>query len=971
MHQIQRPIDHEPTPRTDAILAQILAAVECGEAIDLEQEIANHPDIAQELRAALIALHRGLDAMRLVVGVAAPFPERIGDYQLTWRIGKGGEGASVFRAIRLPGQEVVALKVLPPAGDPRQTRRFVMQQQFAALHHRNIVPVLDAGEVDSFHFLAMELMACGTAAALLSGIRSADREAGGDPTKRPHSPGVGARIPLPWPLRPEDPTYVRWAVTVACGVAQALQEAHRSGLLHRDIKPSNILLAADGTARLADFGLARSTTGSDLTRTGETPGTRPYMSPEQLDASGKIDERTDLYSLGATLFELLTLRRPLEDPARPSLTDTELIDRIRYVRPVDARKLNPAVPADLAALVASLLEKVPEDRPASAASVAQDLERFLAGRAMKARPLRWPRRAMRLARRHPRATAIVSALSVTIGIALSFAAAAARENAVILLDRQRLNRRAVEASLRGYTDAKGGGDWTRRQVAAALAQESLLGLLRLQNDPADIDASLCDLADLLLEQGNTHEAGNVLQEAAGSDHDPRLQARVAALRSRLKLLQEPKRAADLLDSQAKLLAAQDGEQSRSVARTARIVRQLVQHRVIEAPGMVDTAAAWESEPVPCVNADGGIGLWQWQVGMRMVARLPEEQASYWRKPHGPWSSVLLVQPGTAGSGSTAPAYHCLLCVGNRLWRFTVTSDQSAPSGCVDIDEAIISPQDQSLVASLHVLDVDALRRPVTVYVAKRGGAEAINSDDALVDFSCSRATVVPSLRIRAATTAFVPLAGDPMRYVLGLGEWSGFGFAFVERAESGLSPLGLQRVGYVSDLATLTNSGAGSGTFLASKGTAWHSSSLFEARQRKEWQTGVHLVRLTSQPELRLERLCGDVDFDDRWRWTINVVPEVRPSGPDDGLVHVAVCTTEERSDSEVRVYAASGPVQTSDGGGLALLARFTSPMPFGFGLLKRNLDRNPDDEILLAHGRWADRRDAYQIDVLGLEDQP
>jgi len=176
--------------------------------------------------------------------------------------------------------------------------------------------------------------------------------------------------------------HCRAAATLGIQAAQALEHAHQNGVLHRDIKPSNLLIDLGGKLWVADFGLARIQGDSQLTQTGDLIGTLRYMSPEQaLGRRGLIDERVDVYALGATLYELLTLR-----PAFAGDDRAELIDRIAHQESVAPRRINPTIPADLETIVLKAMAKELANRYATAQDLANDLEQYLSGEPIKARP---------------------------------------------------------------------------------------------------------------------------------------------------------------------------------------------------------------------------------------------------------------------------------------------------------------------------------------------------------------------------------------------------------------------------------------------------------------------------------------------------------------------------------------------------------------------------------------------------------
>jgi eukaryotic-like serine/threonine-protein kinase len=208
---------------------------------------------------------------------------------------------------------------------------------------------------------------------------------------------------------PRGSAYFRWVASVGFQAADALAHAHHQGVIHRDVKPSNLLIDAKGSIWVTDFGLARRLADPGLTHHDSLLGTPRYMSPEQARTAGKIDGRTDVYSLGATLYELLTLRPPFDGQSA-----AELVDQIGRDDPIPPRHLEPRVPRDLETIVLKALAKRPVDRYATAAELAEDLARFLSHAPVKARRIGPVGRLWRVARRHPWSAAVTTAAAALI-----------------------------------------------------------------------------------------------------------------------------------------------------------------------------------------------------------------------------------------------------------------------------------------------------------------------------------------------------------------------------------------------------------------------------------------------------------------------------------------------------------------------------------------------------------------------------
>ena len=306
----------------------------------------------------------------------------LGDFRLLRQIGKGGMGV-VYEALQLSLQRRVALKVLGDAlaNQPQALARFRREAIAAAkLDHRGIVKVVAIGESDACPFFAMELIEGISLQAVL------------------HEKGK------------LDPKH---ASELALQVADALEHAHAELIVHRDVKPANIMLREDGSAVLSDFGLAHVADLPGLTRTGSFAGTACYMAPEQIRSDiGAISPRTDVFSLGVTLYELLTGRRPFGGTTTP-----EIFHAILHDDPVDLRHVDKDLPEDLTAIVAKAIEKHPADRYASASAFAADLRAFLTFRPITARRPRAGQRLVRWARREPVKAGMSAVAILLLGVA--------------------------------------------------------------------------------------------------------------------------------------------------------------------------------------------------------------------------------------------------------------------------------------------------------------------------------------------------------------------------------------------------------------------------------------------------------------------------------------------------------------------------------------------------------------------------
>ncbi len=401
---------------------------------------------------------------------------QIGEFRLLREIGRGGMGV-VYEAHQISLNRRVALKVLPfvAAVDAKQLQRFQNEAQAAAqLHHTNIVPVFAVGSDRGVHYYAMQFIEGQSLAAIIEQLRDQPILAQAPPAGDAHvvpealSPGVGHDEPTgPYPPLPlassvahretvsvpagaistdrsaKRPTFFRWVAQLGAKAAEALEHAHQLGVVHRDIKPANLLVDTRGELWITDFGLALFQSGAGLTMTGELLGTLRYMSPEQAWAKpGQVDHRTDIYSLGITLYELLTLRPVFNGQDRQ-----ELLHQIASDEPELLRNLDKTIPVELETIVLKAIAKSPSERYASAQELADDLQRFLEHKPILARRPTLREKATKWARRHRPVvvSAIVLMLITMIGSVISMVLIA-QEHAETKAAYERERLKAEEAS---------------------------------------------------------------------------------------------------------------------------------------------------------------------------------------------------------------------------------------------------------------------------------------------------------------------------------------------------------------------------------------------------------------------------------------------------------------------------------------------------------------------------------------------
>ena len=329
-------------------------------------------------------------------GVAPlPMGTCLGDFEIAEELGRGGMGI-VYRATQRSLGRDVAIKVLPGYARYGQeaVQRFKTEAQAAArLHHTNIVSIMAEGQHDGQYYYVMELI---DGASLDRVIRNYHVEPNATTADFAHD-------------------HRKLAARIA-EVADALHHAHQHGVIHRDVKPHNLLLGEGDHLHLTDFGLARLTEQPHLTVTGDQMGTPAYLSPEQIrGGTGDIDHRTDVYSLGVTLYETLTGVKPFQGETRDQITT-----RICTEEPIAPRKLRPHIPSALETICLRAMEKTPHRRYDSAAALAEDLRRFEQGRPILSRRPGTLQRSVKWMRRHKVASIIFAAvigISVTAGSA--------------------------------------------------------------------------------------------------------------------------------------------------------------------------------------------------------------------------------------------------------------------------------------------------------------------------------------------------------------------------------------------------------------------------------------------------------------------------------------------------------------------------------------------------------------------------
>jgi serine/threonine protein kinase/Flp pilus assembly protein TadD len=461
----------EPTSEVIRILEEYLDDLQAGARPDPDELAAHCPELAGPLKACLASLEFLQDAALSMRGREQPVPlaaadnpselGRLGDFLLLRELGRGGMGV-VYEAEQISLGRRVALKVLPFAAalDARQLQRFRNEAQAAAqLQHPHIVPVYAVGCERGVHYYAMQLIDGRTLAEMIAAWRAEAPDAAPLPDTLPVAGLSTERAPR----RPES---FRAIARLGLQAAEALAHAHHEGVVHRDVKPANLLVDVQGNLWVTDFGLARLHSATGLTVSGDLLGTLRYMSPEQACGDpAAVDPRTDVYALGATLYELLALRPVFDGRDRQ-----ELLRQIACEEPRSPRRLNPSVPAELEIIVGKALEKDAAARYTTAQELADDLRRFLEDKPIRARRPTWLEQTRKWARRHrPAVWSAAAALLVTVVVLAGSAGWVVRDRAA----RQAKLTADLQAAWDEAQRSRQEGRWPQAQAAAKRAEALL------------------------------------------------------------------------------------------------------------------------------------------------------------------------------------------------------------------------------------------------------------------------------------------------------------------------------------------------------------------------------------------------------------------------------------------------------------------------------------------------------------------
>ncbi len=440
----------DPEALLDLIYNEMMLRQESGPAPQFAEYRGRFPHLEEQIRL-LFEVHEVLEVEPLDKTNIVPDPAvllsdarpresadgapSVPGYEILGELGRGGMGV-VYKARQVSLNRAVALKMIlagAHAGPTQQARFHTEAEAVARLQHPNIVQIYEIAEQDGRPWFSLELVEGGSLADRL------------------------ARAPQP----------PRRAAELVQTLARAMHYAHQRGIVHRDLKPSNVLLTADGTPKVTDFGLAKLLDSAG----GQTPtdaflGTPNYMAPEQaLGQSKDIGPAADVYSLGAILYESLTGRPPFQ-----GTTVLDTLEQVRHQEPVPPSRLQPKVPRDLETICLKCLEKDAHRRYGSAEALAEDLRRFLDGLPISARPATLSRRAVKWARRRP----AVATLLAVAGLLLVGAVATFAWSRLRLAELRAEIQQGTQAGERAFA----AGDWAEAQTRLAAV------LARIGDEPA-------------------------------------------------------------------------------------------------------------------------------------------------------------------------------------------------------------------------------------------------------------------------------------------------------------------------------------------------------------------------------------------------------------------------------------------------------------------------------------------------------
>ena len=500
-----------------------------GESVSLEEYCDKYPELAEEIRELFPALEIMQELQpqsedHRDVAASHDLPEQIGDYRIVAEIGRGGMGV-VYEAEQQSLRRRVALKVLPnnfdTAGNSKQ--RFQQEARAAAMmHHTNIVPVFEVGEEGNHVFYAMQLISGQSLDRVIEELKNTGSRTNVEKLGQPASDAGAASSSASLgssvfgDLSSDAGSghhrqFYRSVAKIGSQTADALSFAHARGVIHRDIKPSNLLLDAGGVVWVTDFGLAKLD-DEGLTETGDFVGTLRYMSPERF--RGDCDQRSDIYSVGLTLYELLARR-----PAFESSDHVSLIRMISSEEPARLRLVNSQIPRDLETIVSKSIDREPRFRYRTARALAEDLERYLQDQPIKARRHSIPERLVRWSRRNRSLSAAVAAIAVMAIVTITVLALSLRTARIATAEARQFAARAL------LTQADLAFDNQQFQSASVLAAASRnispseAATAKLRSSYASVPASLRWMSPTLGDLSTVATSRNGRCVAAASKYE--------------------------------------------------------------------------------------------------------------------------------------------------------------------------------------------------------------------------------------------------------------------------------------------------------------------------------------------------------------------------------------------------------------------------------------------------------------------
>ena len=648
------PDDSHRDEKLEVVIADYIRDCEIGGAPDRRVILERHPELADELRQffgqrdrinQMAEPIRGFgDARSQAVGPGHQV-SYVGNYELLGEIARGGMGV-VYKARQTTLGRIVAVKMIITGrlATEQDVQRFQIEAKAAAgLQHPNIVSIHEVGQHEGWHYFSMDYVE-----------------------------GRNLSVILHQDLIPP-----KRAATYVKQVADAIHYAHQEGILHRDLKPSNILIDTQDQIRITDFGLAlRIEGGSELTRTGQIMGTPGYMPPEQAQGiRSLIGPSSDVYALGAVLYECLTGRAPFR-----AGSVVETIQQVIHVEAPSPRLLNPAIPRDLETICLKCLEKEPHKRYGTARLLAEDLSRFLRREPIQARPISRPARAWRWCRRNSAVASLMATVAICLiagtGVSSYFAVVAGHRAQAEAFYRKRADDKSVEA-----LNAKSIAE-KQKQLATEKAAEAVQ-----RKTEAEANATLADQHRIEAEK-----QGRVANTERDHARKSELFARRMLYASQINLAHQAwqmghvTRVLDLLESQR---PASDQEDLRTFEwyYLWRLCHSAHRNTLLgHTGGVVALAVSPDGTKLASGSSDSTVMIWDLSSGQELIAL----------KGHRGWVFCAVFSPDgkTLATGDGASQV--------RLWDVATWQYRTITSGCGQIRSLAFTPDGQTLAAGTSV-----------------------------------------------------------------------------------------------------------------------------------------------------------------------------------------------------------------------------------------------------------------------------